>query len=71
MSRGSKDRSTMKVRSEKQQLGLYRMLNTRLASKICKSYNEPVIKCNLFKKDNMISLRRNQTRLNYPTSSMG
>lgn len=71
MSRGSKDRSTMKVRREKQQLELYRMLITKLASNICESYNEPVIKCNLLKKDNMVSLRRNQTRLNYPTSSMG
>ena len=61
----------MKVGSEEQQLGLHKLLNRKLASKVCKSYDEPAIKCNLLEEDNRVSLRRNQTRLNYPSSFMG
>ena len=47
----------MKVGSEEQQLGLYRLLNMRLANNMCKGYDEPVIKCNLLEEDHMVTLR--------------
>lgn len=47
----------MKVGSEEQQLGLYRLLNMRLANNMCKGCDEPVIKCNLLEEDHMVTLR--------------